>query len=183
MHHAVSCRILVDCVCGGNPRKLSLFSGSVPWRSDIRPFETPLSSGFLQLRSLGRNFLRQVLTYLQNAYLRHGLDAPSRDRTLRLSYKTNAIRELNREIQALQDIASDGLLLAIITMATHGSGEQLDPPQREESLSALESVQNFQYYGRMRWEAAHLKAVCHLVYQRGGLHTVKMPGLANAIRL
>ncbi|EXJ65376.1 hypothetical protein A1O7_01717 [Cladophialophora yegresii CBS 114405] len=118
-----------------------------------------------------------------HAYLQGGTDAGSRDRTLRLSYKTNAIKELNREIQGLQGVASDELLLAIITMAAHGSCEQLDPPPQEESLSTLESVQNFQYYGRMRWEEAHFKAVAHLVRQRGGLHTVKMPGLANAIAL
>ncbi|KIW71987.1 hypothetical protein PV04_00211 [Phialophora macrospora] len=118
-----------------------------------------------------------------NAYLRRGTDARSRDRTLRLSYKTNAIRELNREIQALQGEASDGLLLAIITMAAHGSDEELDPPPQEENLGILEAVQNFQYYGRMRWEEAHFKAIAHLVHQRGGLHTVRMPGLANAIGL
>ncbi len=118
-----------------------------------------------------------------NAYLQRGIDAPSRDRTLRLFYKTNAIKELNREIQTLQGAASDELLLAIITMAAHGSGEQLDPPSKEEALSALEAVQNFQYYGRMHWERAHLIAIAHLVHQKGGLHTVKMPGLANAIGL
>jgi hypothetical protein len=118
-----------------------------------------------------------------NAYLQRGTDTRSRDRTLRLSYKTNAIRELNREIQALQGEASDELLLAIITLAAHGSGEQLDPPSQEENLSTLEAVQNFQYYGRMRWEEAHFKAIAHLVHQRGGMHTVKMPGLANAIGL
>lgn len=119
-----------------------------------------------------------------NACLRPRVNVPSRDTTLRLSYKTNAIRELNREIHALrQGVASDELLLAIITMAAHGSGEQLDPLVPEKKLSPLEAVQNFQYYGRMRWEPAHLKAIAHLVYQKGGLHAVKMPGLANAIGL
>ena len=118
-----------------------------------------------------------------NAYLQQREDAPSSNRTLRLSYKTAAIKDLNREIQALQGPASDELLLAIITMAAHGSGEHLNRPSNEEKLSALQSVQNFQYYGRMRRENAHLKAICHLVYQKGGLHTIKMPGLANAIGL
>ncbi|EXJ71060.1 uncharacterized protein A1O5_06053 [Cladophialophora psammophila CBS 110553] len=118
-----------------------------------------------------------------NAYLQGEADAPGRNRALRLSYKTQAIRELNREIQELQGPASDELLLAIITLASHGSGEQLDPPSQEENLSALQSVQSFQYYGRMQKETAHLKAICHLVYQKGGLHTVKMPGLANALAL
>jgi len=123
-----------------------------------------------------------------SAYLQRGSQADelSHNRMLRLSYKAQAIKELNREIQALQGVASDELLLAIITLAAHGSAEQLEPPAEEEKkehLSVLEAVQNFQYYGRMRWEVAHLKAVYHLVYQRGGLHTIKMPGLANAIGL
>ncbi|OCT54555.1 hypothetical protein CLCR_00945 [Cladophialophora carrionii] len=84
------------------------------------------------------------------AYLQRGADIRSRDRTLRLSYKTNAIKELNREIQGLQGVAYDELLLAIITMTAHGSGEQLDQPSQEEILSTLESVQSFQYFGRMR---------------------------------
>ncbi|OAP54972.1 hypothetical protein AYL99_10672 [Fonsecaea erecta] len=118
-----------------------------------------------------------------NAYLQGEADTPSRNRALRLSYKTQAIRELNREIQELQGPASDELLLAIVTLAAHGSGEQLRPPSQEESLSALQSVQSFQYYARMQKEAAHLNAICHLIYQKGGLHTVKMPGLANALAL
>ncbi|OAG45406.1 hypothetical protein AYO21_00040 [Fonsecaea monophora] len=118
-----------------------------------------------------------------NAYIQGETGNPSRNRTLLLSYKTQAIRELNVEIQELQGPVSDELLLAIITLAAHGSGEQLEPPPQGENLSALQSVQSFQYYGRMQSEAAHLKAICHLVYQKGGLHTVKMPGLANALAL
>ncbi|KIX97703.1 uncharacterized protein Z520_06481 [Fonsecaea multimorphosa CBS 102226] len=118
-----------------------------------------------------------------NAYLQGEADTPSRNRALRLSYKTQAIRELNREIQELQGPASDELLLAIVTLAAHGSGEQLERPPQEENLSALQSVQSFQYYARMQKEAAHLKAIVHLVYQKGGLQTVKMPGLANALAL
>ncbi|KEF62760.1 uncharacterized protein A1O9_00733 [Exophiala aquamarina CBS 119918] len=35
----------------------------------------------------------------------------------------------------------------------------------------------------MRWECAHLEAVRHMVKQKGGLHKLSLPGLANAIAL
>jgi hypothetical protein len=118
-----------------------------------------------------------------NSYLLGGHDPTGREKTLRLSYKTHAITALNSEIQSLEGPASDELLLAIITLATHGSDEHVNSPTEEASLSPLASVHNFQYYSGMDWEEAHLKAVVHLVYQKGGLHSIKMPGLANAIGL
>lgn len=118
-----------------------------------------------------------------NAFAHTGMDVPNHNKMLRLSYKTQAIKELNHEVQALKGHASDELLLCIITLAAHGSGDALTPPAVEESTSPLASAQNFQYYGRMTWETAHLKAIRVLIEQKGGLHTIKMPGLANAIGL
>lgn len=118
-----------------------------------------------------------------NAFSRAGVSIPNENKMLRLSYKTQAIKELNREVQNLQGNAPDELLLCIITLAAHGSGEQLNPPTKEENTSPLATAQNFQYYGMMRWETAHLNAIRVLIKQKGGLHTVKMPGLANAIGL
>lgn len=117
-----------------------------------------------------------------NAYAHAGMDISRENKMLRLNYKLQAIKALNSEIQALKGEPSDELLLCMITLAAHGSGEQLAPPKRAHS-SPLATAQNFEYYGNMRWEMAHLTAIGLLIGRRGGLHKVKMPGLANAIEL
>lgn len=109
---------------------------------------------------------------------------PKENITLRLAFKTQAIKALSEEIQSLKGDPSDELLLAIITLGVHGSGETLKPPEKpKKPLSPLAKAQNFQYYGGMRWESAHIEAVRHMVKQKGGLHKLNMPGLANAIAL
>lgn len=119
-----------------------------------------------------------------NAFVHENGAIPKENITLRLAFKTQAIKALSEEINALQGDPSDELLLAIITLGVHGSGETLEPPQKpKKPLSPLATAQNFQYYGGMSWESAHIEAVRHMVGKKGGLHRLGMPGLANAIAL
>jgi hypothetical protein len=119
------------------------------------------------------------------AFARAGRRPSRRNKILRYEYKTRAITELNKEIQALKGLASEELLMCIITLAAHGDGENLEPPSLEmlASASPLSIAQDFLYYTRMNFETAHLSAVEKLVDARGGLQTIKTPGLANAIAL
>jgi len=119
-----------------------------------------------------------------NAFSHTEGDIPKENITLRLAFKTQAIKALGKEITSLKGDPSDELLLAIITLGVHGSGETLKPAQApKRPLSPLAKAQNFQYYGNMRWESAHIEAVRHMVKQKGGLHKIGLPGLANAIAL
>lgn len=119
-----------------------------------------------------------------NAFVHVDGDIPKENLTLRLAFKTQAIKALSDEINSLKGDPSDELLLAIITLGVHGSGETLKPPEKpKRALSPLATAQNFQYYGGMRWESAHIEAVRHMVEQKGGLHNLGLPGLANAIAL
>jgi hypothetical protein len=119
-----------------------------------------------------------------NAFVHVDGAIPKENITLRLAFKTQAIKALSEEINALTGDPSDELLLAIITLGVHGSGETLKPPTKSKKrLSQLATAQNFQYYGGMSWESAHIEAVRHMVEKKGGLHRLGMPGLANAIAL
>ena len=119
-----------------------------------------------------------------NAFSHAATTIPKENITLRLAFKTQAIKAMNEEIQALRGDPSDELLLAIITLGVHGTGESLVPPEKPTTpLSPLATAQNFQYYGCMTWETAHIEAVRHMVKQKGGLGKINMPGLANAIAL
>ncbi len=117
-----------------------------------------------------------------NAYAHTGMDVPRENKMLRLSYKFQAIKAVNEEIKALKGEPSDDLLLSMITLAAHGNGEQLEPPGKAPK-SLLATAQNFDYYGTIRWELAHYHAIAPLIERKGGLHAVKIPGLANALEL
>ena len=117
-----------------------------------------------------------------NAFVHTNIEATQENKMLRLSYKYQALRALKKEIQALDGEPSDELLLSILALCAHGSAELLVPPKKA-TASALSNAQNFQYYGSMRFETAHLKALVVLLEQKGGLQNVKMPGLAQAIQL
>jgi hypothetical protein len=116
------------------------------------------------------------------AFVHADMDVTKENRMLRLSYKFQALRALKAEIQALDGEPSDELLLSMVALSAHGSGELLSPPKKATS-SALATAQSFQYYGNMKFEMAHLKALALLLEQKGGLKNVKMPGLAAAIEL
>lgn len=117
-----------------------------------------------------------------SAFVHTDMDVTTENRMLRLSYKFQALKALKAEIQALDGEPSDELLLSMVALSAHGSGELLNPPKNATS-SALANAQNFQYYGNMKFEMAHLKALALLLEQKGGLKNVKLPGLAAAIEL
>lgn len=119
------------------------------------------------------------------SYAHIGSEVPEKNRSFRLHYKGLALEELRKEVASLKTYASEQLLMCIITLAAHGTGETLNPPSIEENkmTSPLCKVQDFDYYTAMQWETAHLQAVRQLINARGGLVTIQTPGLANAIAL
>ncbi|KAJ9500268.1 hypothetical protein H2202_004063 [Exophiala xenobiotica] len=102
---------------------------------------------------------------------------------LRLHYAVQAVKALNHELQTLDGDPADALLFCISLLAAHASsGEQVSPPVKEQSKSPLATAQT-QYYGSLRWEDAHMKAIRLLVERKGGIHKVKLPGIANVLGL
>lgn len=119
-----------------------------------------------------------------NAFAHVGTEVEHQNKLLRISYKIQAIKELKNAIYKLTGPASDDLLLSVITLAAHGSGDQLCPPPKQiKHSNPLATAQDFDYYGSLAWETAHLEGIRLLVEARGGLQTVEAPGIASAIAL
>lgn len=112
-------------------------------------------------------------------------EASQQIKILRLSYTVQAVKELNHELQTLTGEPSDALLFCISLLAAHASAagsDQMPLPMKEETRSPLATAQS-QYYGSLRWEDAHMKAIRLLVERKGGIHKVKLPGIANVLGL
>jgi hypothetical protein len=118
-----------------------------------------------------------------NAFAHTGHEVSRESKVLRLAYKTRAIQALNKEINSLQGPATDDLLLSMVTLGMHGSGDTLTPRQRASKDSTLSTAQHFHFYGYMNWETAHLDAIRVMVEQRGGFHTIQFDFLSNIIAL
>lgn len=120
-----------------------------------------------------------------NAFAYTGVNVPAQNKMLRLSYKGLALSHLRREIENLTGPASEELLMCVVVLAAHGHGDMISPPPTEEKRmkGALAIEQHSQFYGEMRWENAHMTALASLIIARGGLHTIKSPGLAESIKL
>lgn len=120
-----------------------------------------------------------------NAFLHAGTEASRHNQILRTSYKTRAIAELRKALNDLRGPATEELLMCIITLAAHGSGDELRPPSVNEfeAASPLSKAQDFHYYAAMRWEEAHLEAIHRFIDARGGLSSIDTPGLFGAIML
>ncbi len=118
-----------------------------------------------------------------NAFAHTGMQVTRENQILRLTYKMHAIKALSQEISRLQSDIPDELLLCMVTLGAHGSGDTLLPRPYRTADSSLLTAQNFHYYGHMDWETAHLNAVRILVEQRGGFHTIKQEFLSNVIAL
>lgn len=118
-----------------------------------------------------------------NAFAHTGLEITRESKMLRLTYKTRAIEALNKEINSLQGPASDDLLLSMVTLGIHGSGDTLAPRKQATNDSALSTAQHFHFYGYMNWETTHLNAIRVMVEQRGGFQTIQLEFLSNIIAL
>ena len=119
------------------------------------------------------------------AYMRKHDGDKVNNTEMRLSFKTQAIRALAEDIRQNNGQVSDEVLLAMITLAAHGSGESPTgavPDHRHDRKTASKAYYVGHYSGlETGW--AHLRMVYVLLEQRGGLQTIKLQGLAGAIQL
>lgn len=71
---------------------------------------------------------------------------------------------------------SDELVISMVTLAAHGSGEsvtrQLPTKLQLRKKPALLRDHELEYYGALDPEAEHVAVLYQLIQRRGGLHTI-----------
>ena len=125
-------------------------------------------------------------------YLHHGKDEiPSAD-LLRLSYKTEAVKLINRALSSLNGARiPDSLLIAILSLGAHGHKPvpHNDAVSSQHELkfrgpkSPLASAQMLDFYGHIDQETAHMSALRTLLAHNKGVQGVQLAGLAGALAL
>ena len=102
---------------------------------------------------------------------------------LRLNYKTRALRNMSNEIEELGPKVPNETLFTMLSLAAFGAAEKLQPPPHEEQESPLAVAYDLDFYCKLPCEWAHLRALSHLLKQRGGLPALSRPGFGIALSL
>ena len=117
------------------------------------------------------------------ALRRPGSEVTQENLMLRLNYKTRALRNMSQEIEELGPQVPSETLYTMLSLAAFGSAEKLQPPPQQEHESPLAIAHDLDFYCRLPCEWAHLRALSHLLKERGGLAAVNRPGFAVALQL
>jgi hypothetical protein len=102
---------------------------------------------------------------------------------LRLNYKTRALRNMSLEIEELGPQVPNETLYTMLSLAAFGASEKLQPPSTNKDDHLLAAVHDLDFYCRLPCEWAHLRALSHLLKQRGGLAALNRPGFGVALSL
>lgn len=111
-------------------------------------------------------------------------DISCHNKIVQIQAKGLALSHLKKEIASVKGPISDELLLAMITMAAHSNADLLLPPRRwSRQSSPLTQVYDNEYYGTVTFEPAHIVTLFRALAERGGLRTITLPGLQEAIAM
>lgn len=104
-------------------------------------------------------------------------DIPDEIRMLRLSYKTQALAEIRRQITDSPNHVSESTLFAINTLANHGGAEFARGfrHDRIQTSKAFGTANNVNYYTTVNIEWEHWNMCTRLIRQRGGPTTLSHP--------
>ena len=125
-------------------------------------------------------------------YLNLGIDKTANADLLRLSYKTEAVKLINRALTNLDGApVPDSLLIAILSLGAHGhkpvphSGAATSDTELKYRgpKSPLASAQMLDFYGHIDQETAHMSALRTLLAHNKGVGGIKLAGLAGALAL
>ncbi|KAK5025169.1 hypothetical protein LTS07_008020 [Exophiala sideris] len=114
------------------------------------------------------------------AFLQRNLNISKESVVLRMSYKTQALTSLRNELEQCQGVVTEEVLLSIILLAIHDKGDTLVAPKKLMD-SPLRQVKDNEFYTSMRWQPKHLDMLFAMLKQLGGLQSLRMHGLAEAI--
>ena len=98
--------------------------------------------------------------------------------------EVDAITRISRAIKNPTEAVTDEMILCVLCMATN----RLENPSNEEITDSpfnatLRSLQWLDVYGRLSPHPVHQSGLRQLVFLRGGLGKLRLPGLATVIAL
>jgi hypothetical protein len=108
-------------------------------------------------------------------------EATSSTTLMRLSYKTETIKLVNQMLSNLDKEVPDELLAAVLVLASQGP--RINAGKVSRFQSPLATAQCLDHQGNLSFEPEHAKGMVTLVQLKGGLHNIKMRGLADIIVL
>lgn len=114
-------------------------------------------------------------------YVQHVREAASSTALIRLSYKAETIKLVNQMLSNLDKEVPDELLAAVLVLASQG--RRIDAGEVSRFQSPLATAQCLDHQGNLAFEPAHGRGMVALVQLKGGLHNIKMRGLADVIVL
>ena len=117
------------------------------------------------------------------ALSRVGQEAPNTNLMLRLDYKDRALKLLLDDVAALGKEMPDEILHAIFSLASYSTAERVLPMASRDMKNPLATTFDLDVYSRIPAEYAHIRALSHLVKERGGLDAVPRPGFAAVMSL
>jgi len=108
-------------------------------------------------------------------------EATSSTALMRLSYKTETIKLVNQMLSNLDKDVPDELLAAVLVLASQGP--RINAGKVSRFQSPLATAQCLDHQGNLSFEPEHVRGMITLVQLKGGLHNIKMRGLADIIAL
>ncbi|RMZ77112.1 hypothetical protein DV737_g4534, partial [Chaetothyriales sp. CBS 132003] len=113
------------------------------------------------------------------ALSQYGREVPKENAMLRLNYKNSALKQLAADVQNIGPNVPNETLYTMMALAAFGrSGEKLKPPPYRPNQSGLATAHELEFYSRLPVEWAHLRALFHIIKERGGLPAIARPGFA-----
>ncbi|KAK4946640.1 hypothetical protein LTR10_014492 [Elasticomyces elasticus] len=104
----------------------------------------------------------------------------SKSAVLRLSTKLEIIRGLQASMQSAQTALTDETVFAMLILGALGKGEGVTGVVNRDQRP-LAAGQDGDFYASMEYEWKHMDALMEIVKLRGGLSTIRLPGLAFTI--
>ena len=123
------------------------------------------------------SFLYAISTHYD--YVHRVREAASSTALMRLSYKTETIKLVNQMLSNLDKEVPDELLAAVLVLASQGP--RIDAGEVSRFQSPLATAQCLDHQGNLAFEPEHVRGMMALVQLKGGLHNIKMLGLADVI--
>jgi hypothetical protein len=117
------------------------------------------------------------------ALSRVGTEASNANLMLRLDYKDRALKMIMGNVNAFGQDMPDEILHAIFSLASYSTAERISPLTSREMKNPLVTGFDLDVYSRIPAEYAHIRALSHLIRERGGLPGMKRPGFAVVVSL